>query len=133
MGLNQRLLVELGVDGVGSEDERRRAADAVAYNVDGRLHRAWLLRQDSCPLGVLWNYYGDAGRGDTQEEMDAYNEFNTYGEFMDNPVAPWFANGDDENGGPDACFDVFYGFIERRVPAGSFYCFFFLFSLLDVY
>ena len=21
---------------------------------------------------------------------------------MDNPVAPWFANGDDENGGPDA-------------------------------
>ena len=65
-------------------------------------HRAWLLRQDSCPLGVLWNYYGDAGRGDTQEEMDAYNEFNTYGEFMDNPVAPWFANGDDENGGPDA-------------------------------
>ena len=54
------------------------------------------------PLGVLWNYYGDAGRGDTQEEMDAYNEFNTYGEFMDNPVAPWFANGDDENGGPDA-------------------------------
>ena len=44
----------------------------------------------------------DAGRGDTQEEMDAYNEFNTYGEFMDNPVAPWFANGDDENGGPDA-------------------------------
>ena len=101
-GLNQRLLVELGVDGVGSEDERRRAADAVAYDVDGRLHRAWLLRQDSCPLGVLWNYYGDAGRGDTQEEMDAYNEFNTYGEFMDNPVAPWFANGDDENGGPDA-------------------------------
>ena len=56
----------------------------------------------NCPLGVLWNYYGDAGRGDTQEEMDAYNEFNTYGEFMDNPVAPWFANGDDENGGPDA-------------------------------
>ena len=40
--------------------------------------------------------------GDTQEEMDAYNEFNTYGELMDNPVAPWFANGDDENGGPDA-------------------------------
>merc|ERR1712070_1270443 len=76
--------------------------DAVAYDVDGRLHRAWLLRQDSCPLGVLWNYYGDAGRGDTQEEMDAYNEFNTYGEFMDNPVAPWFANGDDENVGPDA-------------------------------
>ena len=72
------------------------------YNVDGRLHRAWLLRQDSCPLGVLWNYYGDAGRGDTQEEMDAYNEFNTYGELMDNTVAPWFANGDDENGGPDA-------------------------------
>ena len=101
-GLNQRLLVELGVDGVGSEDERRRAADAVAYDVDSRLHRAWLLRQDSCPLGVLWNYYGDAGRGDTQEEMDAYNEFNTYGEFLDNPVAPWFANGDDENGGPDA-------------------------------
>ena len=25
----------------------------------------------------------------------------------------------------------FYGLIERRVPAGSFYCFFFLFSLLD--
>ena len=100
--MNQRLLVELGVDGVGSEDERRRAADAVAYDVDSRLHRAWLLRQDSCPLGVLWNYYGDAGRGDTQEEMDAYNEFNTYGELMDNPVAPWFANGDDENGGPDA-------------------------------
>ena len=81
---------------------RRRAADAVAYDVDGRLHRAWLLRQDSCPLGGLWNYYGDAGRGDTQEEMDAYNEFNTFGELMDNPVAPWFANGDDENGGPDA-------------------------------
>ena len=30
------------------------------------------------------------------------NEFNTLGEFMDNPVAPWFVNGDDENGGPDA-------------------------------
>ena len=50
----------------------------------------------------LWNYYGDAGRGDTQEEMGAYNEFNTFGVDMDNPVAPWFANGDDENGGPDA-------------------------------
>ena len=41
-------------------------------------------------IGVLWNYYGDAGRGDTQEEMDAYNEFNTFGEGMawgmDNPV-----------------------------------------------
>ena len=87
---------------VGSEDERRRAADAVAYDVECRLHRAWLLRQDSCPLGDLWNYYGDAGRGDTQEEMDAYNEFNTFGVDMDNPVAPWFAKGDDENGGPDA-------------------------------
>ena len=62
--------------------------------MDGRLHWAWLLRQDSCPLGVLWNYYGDAGRGDTQEEMDAYNEFNTFGVDMDNPVAPWFVNGD---------------------------------------
>ena len=29
--------------------------------------------------------------------------------------------------------DVFYGLIERRVPAGSsFYCFFFLFSLLEL-
>lgn len=36
------------------------------------------------------------------QEMDAYNEFNTFGVDMDNPVAPWFANGDDENGGPDA-------------------------------
>ena len=51
------------------------------------------------------------------EEMGAYNEYNTFGVDMDNPVAPWFANGDDENGGPDA--------------SGSFYCFFFLFSLLD--
>ena len=70
--------------------------------MDGRLHRAWLLRQDPCPLGVLWNYYGDAGRGDTQEEMGAYNEFNAFGVDMDYPVAPWFVNGDDENGGPGA-------------------------------
>ena len=41
--------------------------------------------------------------------MDAYNEFNTYGEFLDNPVAPWFANGDDENGGPDASTTYFMG------------------------
>ena len=34
--------------------------------------------------------------------MDAYSEFNTFGEDMDNPVAPWFVNGDDENGGPGA-------------------------------
>ena len=45
---------------------------------------------------------------DTQEEWDAYNEFNQYGEFMENPVAPWFENGDDENGGPDA-FTHFIG------------------------
>ena len=64
----------MGLDGVGSEDERHRAADAAAYDLDDELHRAWLLRQQSCPLGVLWNYYGDAGRGDTQEEMGAYNE-----------------------------------------------------------
>ena len=47
-------------------------------------------------------------RGDTQAEMDAYNDFNQYGEFMENPVAPWFVNGDDENGGPDA-FTHFMG------------------------
>ena len=48
----------------------------------------------------------DVGRpenpGDTQEEMGAYNEFSAFGEDMDNPVAPWFVNGDDENGGPGA-------------------------------
>ena len=32
--------------------------------------------------------------------MGAYNEFSAFGEGMDNPVAPWFVNGDDENGGP---------------------------------
>ena len=69
------------------------------------MHRAWLLRQQSCPLGVLWNYYGDAGRGDTQGEMGAYNEFNAFGEGMDNPVAPWFVNGDDENGGHGNVFE----------------------------
>ena len=66
------------------------------------------MRQQYFPLGVLWNYYGDSGRGDTQEEWGAYNEFNQYGEFMENPVAPWFENGDDENGGPDA-FTHFIG------------------------
>ena len=75
-------------------------ADAAAYDVDDELHRAWLLRQQSCILGVLWNYYGNAGRGNTQGEMDAYNEFNTYGEFMENTVAPWFVSGGDENVGP---------------------------------
>ena len=34
------------------------------------------------------NEKSDAGRGDTQEEMDAYNDFNAFGEGMDNPVAP---------------------------------------------
>ena len=37
-----------------------------------------------------------------------YNEFNQYGDFMENPVAPWFENGDDDNGGPDA-FTHFIG------------------------
>lgn len=73
-----------------------------AVDVDDELHhnRAWLLGQQYCRLGVLWNYYGDAGRCDTQDEMDAYTWFNQYGEFVENPVATWFVNGDDENGGP---------------------------------
>jgi hypothetical protein len=33
--------------------------------------------------------------------MDAHNEFNQHG-AMENPVAPWFVNCDDENGGPGA-------------------------------
>ena len=106
------LLVELGLDEMGQDAmgqaDVRQVADAAAYDVDDYLHRAWLLRQQHCPLGVLWNYYGDSGRGDTQDEWDAYNEFNQYGEFMENPVAPWFENGDDENGGPDA-FTHFIG------------------------
>ena len=45
-----------------------------------------------------------------EEEWDAYNynEFNQYEEFMENPVAPWFENGDDDNGGPGA-FTHFIG------------------------
>ncbi len=94
-------LDEMGQGEMGQADVRQ-VADAAAYDVDDDLHRAWLLRQQYCPLGVLWDYYGDAGRGDTQEEWGAYNEFNQYGDFMENPVAPWFVNGDDENGGPGA-------------------------------
>ena len=37
--------------------------------------------------------------------MGAYNEFNAFGEGMDNPVAPWFVNGDDENGGHGNVFE----------------------------
>ena len=74
------LLVELGLDEMGQDAKGqadvRQVVDAAAYDVDDYLHRAWLLRQQHCPLGVLWNYYGDSGRGDTQEEWDAYNEFN---------------------------------------------------------
>ena len=77
------LLVELGLDEMGQDAKGqadvRQVADAAAYDVDDNLHRAWLLRQQYFPLGVLWNHYGDAGRGDTQEEiMGAYNAFNEY-------------------------------------------------------
>ena len=60
----------------------------------------------------LWNYCGDGGGGDTQEEMDAYNEYN---------------NGDADNGGPDVST---YSIGQLRgVPAGSFTAFSFRYSL----
>ena len=61
-----------------------------------------------------------------KEEREKTREKEEEKNTRDNPVAPWFVNGDDENGGPDASTHFMASLAERRVPVGSFSCFFFL-------
>ena len=66
-----------------------------------KLSSKWLLKNARSYLQrsvkmASWGSVRDRGK---IPKMDAYNEFNSFGEDMDGAVAPWFVNGDDENGG----------------------------------
>ena len=53
-----------------------------------------------------------------------------YGEFMENPVAPWFVNGEDENGGPGMLLRILWVNWGGRDVVWV-YCLFFLLLLLE--